>query len=75
MPGVRLSQSRIEALEARKLPCDIRDTELTGFDVRVLPSGGNASSSTARMKGCGAGRAGHRHHYGQQGMPSGAGTG
>ena len=40
MPGVRLSQSRIEALEARKSPYDIRDTELTGFGVRVLPSGG-----------------------------------
>ena len=39
MPGVRLSQSRIEALEARKSPCDIRDTELTGFGVRVLSSG------------------------------------
>ena len=40
MPSVRLSQSRIEALEARKSPYDIRDTELTGFGVRVLPSGG-----------------------------------
>ena len=40
MPGVRLSQSRIEALEARKSPYDIRDAELTGFGVRVLPSGG-----------------------------------
>ena len=40
MPNLRLSQSRIEALEARKSPYDIRDTELTGFGVRVLPSGG-----------------------------------
>ena len=40
MPNVRLSQSRIEALEARKSPYDVRDTELKGFGVRVLPSGG-----------------------------------
>ena len=39
MPNVRLSESRIEALEARKAPYDVRDRELKGFGVRVLPSG------------------------------------
>ena len=39
MPNVRLNESRIEALEPRKSPYDVRDTELKGFGVRVLPSG------------------------------------
>ena len=39
MPNVRLSKKRIEALEARKSPYDVRDSELKGFGVRVLPSG------------------------------------
>ena len=39
MPNVRLSESRIEALEARKSSYDIRDTELKGFGIRILPSG------------------------------------
>ena len=39
MPNVRLRESRIEALEPRKSPYDVRDTELKGFGVRVLPSG------------------------------------
>ena len=39
MPNVRLNESRIEALEPRKSPYDLRDTELKGFGVRVLPSG------------------------------------
>ena len=40
MPSVRLTESRIGALETRKSPYDVRDTELRGFGVRVLPSGG-----------------------------------
>ena len=40
MPNLRLSQSRVEALEARKSPYDVRDAELKGFGIRVLPSGG-----------------------------------
>ena len=40
MPNVRLRESRIEALEPRKSPYDVRDAELKGFGVRVLPSGG-----------------------------------
>ena len=39
MPIRRLNESRIEALEPRKSPYDIRDAELKGFGVRVLPSG------------------------------------
>ena len=39
MSRVRLSQNRIEALKPRKSPYDIRDGELKGFGVRVLPSG------------------------------------
>ena len=39
MSRVRLSENRTEALKPRKSPYDIRDSELKGFGVRVLPSG------------------------------------
>ena len=39
MSGVRFSERRIEALKPRKSPYDIRDADLKGFGVRVLPSG------------------------------------
>ena len=39
MSRVRLSESRIKAPKPRKTPCDVRDSELKGFGVRVLPSG------------------------------------
>ncbi len=39
MPNRRLTQSRVEAFKPRKSPYDIRDTELRGFGIRVLPSG------------------------------------
>ena len=39
MPNLRLTKSRIEALEAREAPYDVRDGVLKGFGVRVLPSG------------------------------------
>ena len=39
MPDRRLTQSRVEALEPRKSPYDIRDAELKGFGIRVMPSG------------------------------------
>ncbi len=39
MPNTRLSENRIKALKPRKTPYDIRDSELKGFGVRVLPSG------------------------------------
>ena len=40
MPNVRLNEGRIEALKPRKSPYDVRDTELKGFGIRVLPTGG-----------------------------------
>ena len=39
MSRVRLSENRIKALKARKTPYDIRDADLKGFGVRILPSG------------------------------------
>ncbi|MCY4504266.1 MAG: tyrosine-type recombinase/integrase [Alphaproteobacteria bacterium] len=39
MANVRLNESRIAALRPRKSPYDIRDAELKGFGVRVLPTG------------------------------------
>ena len=39
MSVIRLTESRIEALKPRKSPYDLRDGELKGFGVRVLPSG------------------------------------
>ena len=39
MSNVCLTRSRIKALNPRKVPYDIRDSELKGFGVRVLPSG------------------------------------
>ena len=39
MPNVRLSESRIEALEPRKTAYDVRDADLKGFGIRVLSSG------------------------------------
>ena len=39
MPVNRLTQRRVDALKARKKVYDIRDGELRGFGVRVLPSG------------------------------------
>ena len=37
---VRLNQRRVDALKPRKSAYDIRDDDLKGFGVRVLPSGG-----------------------------------
>ena len=39
MATVRLSQRRVDALKPRKSAYDVRDRELKGFGVRVLPSG------------------------------------
>ncbi len=39
MATVRLSQRRVDALRPRKSAYDVRDRELKGFGVRVLPSG------------------------------------
>ena len=39
MVAVRLSQRRVDALQSRKAPYDVRDRDLKGFGVRILPSG------------------------------------
>ena len=39
MATLRLSQRRVDALKPRKSAYDVRDRELKGFGVRVLPSG------------------------------------
>ena len=39
MPHIRLSQRRVDNLKPRKSTCNIRDRDLKGFGVRVLPSG------------------------------------
>ena len=40
MAAVRLHQRRVDALKARKKSYDVRDPDLKGFGVRVLPTGG-----------------------------------
>ena len=39
MPAIRLTQRRVDALKPRRKVRDLRDTELKGFGVRVMPSG------------------------------------
>ena len=39
MPAIRLTQRRVNALRPRRKVCDLRDTELRGYGVRVMPSG------------------------------------
>ena len=39
MATLRLSERRVDTLKPRNSACDIRDQELKGFGVRVLPSG------------------------------------
>ena len=39
MPTVRLTQRRIDALRSRRKVRDVRDAELKGYGVRVMPSG------------------------------------
>ena len=38
MPTSCLTQRRVDALKPRKSTYDIRDTEIKGFGVRILPS-------------------------------------
>ena len=42
MATLRLNERRVDALKPCKSAYDIRDRELKGFGVRVLPSGANA---------------------------------
>ena len=39
MATLRLNQRRVDALKPRKSVYDVRDRDLKGFGVRVLPSG------------------------------------
>ena len=39
MATVRLDQRRVDTLKPRKSAYDVRDRDLKGFGVRVLPSG------------------------------------
>lgn len=39
MPNIAIAETRVTVREPRKSACDIRDANLTGFDVRVLRSG------------------------------------
>ena len=39
MPAIRLTQRRVDALRPRRKVHDLRDTELKGYGVRVMPSG------------------------------------
>ena len=39
MATLRLTQARVDALKPHKVACDVRDRDLKGFGVRVLPSG------------------------------------
>ena len=39
MPAIRLTQRRVDALRPRRKMRDVRDAELKGYGVRVMPSG------------------------------------
>ena len=39
MPSIRLTQRRVDALRPRRKVRDVRDAELMGYSVRVMPSG------------------------------------
>ena len=39
MATLRLNERRVDTLKPRKSAYDVRDRELTGFGVRILPSG------------------------------------
>ncbi len=39
MPAIRLTQRRVDALRPRREARDVRDMDLTGYGVRVMPSG------------------------------------
>ena len=51
MPGVRLTQRRVDALGARRKVRNVRDAELKGYGVRVMPSGAKRYFIHAQHRG------------------------
>ena len=58
MARIRLTQRRVDALAPRRAVNDVRDTQLKGYGVRVMPSGAKRhfTSSTASIGADGSGR-------------------
>ena len=56
MPPVRLTQRRVDALRSRRKVRDVRDAELKGYGVRVMPSGAKRYFITASTGAGGSGR-------------------
>ena len=51
MPSIRLTQRRVDALRPRRKVRDIRDAELKGYGVRVMPSGARRYFIHSQHKG------------------------
>ena len=51
MPSTHLTQRRIDALKPRRTTHDVRDTDLKGFGVRILPSGRKRYFLHSQVKG------------------------
>ena len=52
MATLRLSQRRVDTLKPRRSAYDVRDRELKGFGVRVLPSGNKRYFIHSQHNGC-----------------------
>ena len=51
MPSIRLTQRRVDALRPRRKVRDIRDAELKGYGVRIMPSGSRRYFIHSQHKG------------------------
>jgi len=51
MATARLGHRRVDALEPRKSTCDLRDRDLKGFGLRVLPSGARRCFILSKHRG------------------------
>ena len=51
MAALRLNQARVDALDPHKSAYDVRDRDLKGFGVRVLPSGAKRYFINSQHKG------------------------
>ena len=54
MPPIHLTQRRVDALRPRRKVRDVRDAELKGYGVRVMPSGARRYFIHSQHRGCGA---------------------